>query len=90
MQAWFGKGKNDEEGSLSEGASSDSLSDFQDALEKSLTEEKTQILADKRQHNKVIAMVKLLLDNGYTMDDVNALIHAKKSYTLKHGHIIEK
>jgi hypothetical protein len=89
MQAWFGKGKKEEE-SLSEAGSSDSLSDFQDALEKSLTEEKTQIVANKKQHNKVIAMVKLLLDNGYTMDDVNALIHAKKSYTLKDGHIIEE
>ena len=90
MQAWFGKGKKDGEESRDEQAGSDSLSDFQDALEKSLTEEKTQVLADKKQHNKVIAMVKLLLDNGYTMDDVNALIHAKKSYALKDGQIIEK
>jgi hypothetical protein len=89
MQAWFGKDKKEEE-SLSETTSSDSLSDFQDALERSLTEEKTQIVADKKQHNKVIAMVKLLLDNGYTMDDVNALIHVKKSYQLKDGQIIEK
>ena len=90
MQGWFGKNKKENADSLNEEMDSNSLSDFQDVLEKSLTEEKTQILADKKQHNKLVAMVKTLLDNGYSIEDVNALVQAKKLYRLKEGKVIEK
>lgn len=90
MQSWFGKNKKENEESLQEEKNSNSLSDFQDVLEKSLTEEKTQILADKKQHNKQVAMVKLLLDHGYSIEEVNALIQGKNSYVVKEGKILEK
>jgi regulator of sirC expression with transglutaminase-like and TPR domain len=90
MQGWFGKNKKENEEPLKEEMSSNSLSEFQDVLEKSLTEEKTQVLADRKQHNKLVAMVKLLLDHGYSIEDVNALVQTKKSYTVKEGKILEK
>ena len=90
MQGWFSKNKKESDGSLKEEVNSNSLSEFQDVLEKSLTEEKTQVLADKKQHNKLIAMVKLLLDHGYSINDVNELAQTKKSYIVKNGKILEK
>ena len=90
MQGWFGKNKKESEESLKEETNSNSLSEFQDVLEKSLTEEKTQILADRKQQNKLLAMVKLLLEHGYSIEDVNSLVQAKKSYTVKEGKILEK
>ena len=90
MQSWFGKNKKESKGSVKEEINSNSLSEFQDVLEKSLTEEKTQVMANKKQHNKQLAMVKLLLDHGYSIEDVNALVQAKKSYLVKEGRVLEK
>ena len=76
MQSWFGKNKKESDGPVKEEVNSNSLSEFQDVLEKSLTEEKTQVMANKKQHNKQLAMVKLLLDHGYSIEDVNTFVQA--------------
>jgi len=90
MQGWFSKEKKQTDKPVNAKENTDSLEDFQDVLEKSLKEEKTQILDDKKQQNKNITMVKTLIDNGYTIQEINDLIHAKKTYELRDGKVFQK
>ena len=63
------------------------LSDFHDTIEKSLREEKTQLLMTKKLQAKLKEMVKILLDNNFTIDDVNQLANCNKKFQLTNGEI---
>jgi predicted KAP-like P-loop ATPase len=65
----------------------DFLSDFQDTIEKSLREEKTQLLMTKKLQAKFKEMVKALLDSHFTIEDVNLLANSNKKFQLKDGEI---
>ena len=69
---------------------SESLSEFQDELDKSIREEQTQVIMNKKRESRFKAMVRLLLDGGYTIDEINTLLKSKKTYGLVEGEIIEK
>jgi predicted KAP-like P-loop ATPase len=63
------------------------LSDFQDTIEKSLREEKTQLLMTKKLQAKFKEMVKTLLENNFTIEDVNLLANCNKKFQIKEGAI---
>ena len=79
MKKWFGKSEEGEE----------SFDDFQSALDKNLKEEKTMVIQKKKQQSKSKAMVRLLLDNGYDIEEINMFIRAGKTFKLNEGEIIE-
>jgi predicted Ser/Thr protein kinase len=66
-----------------------SILEFQDVLDKSLTEE-TKSKKDKKENSRTKSMVKLLLDHGYSIDEINALVKAGRRYRVESGEIIEK
>jgi hypothetical protein len=82
----FGKQKKDEAENISE-SSSDSLEGFEQALENTLKEEHTQVIAAKKEESKSKAMVRTLLDAGYSIIEINELISSKKTFGLKDGQI---
>ena len=86
---WFGKTEKPESESSSE-KSSDSLEDFDKFLDESLREEKTQVIMSKKQESKAKAMVRTLLDAGYTIDEINTFLSSNKSYIVKDGNAIEE
>jgi hypothetical protein len=90
MHGWFGKEKKPREKPTKKGKNADSLEEFKDVLEKSLTEEKTGVIEGRKQHSKSKAMVKVLLNKGFTIEEINGLIHSRKTFLLKDGEIIEK
>ena len=63
------------------------LSDFQDTIEKSLREEKTQLLMTKKLQARLKEMVKVLLNNNFTIDEVNQLANCNKKFQVKDGEI---
>ena len=65
--------------------SSDSLEGFEEALETTLREENTQIIAAKTEQSRAKAMVRTLLDAGYSIDEINTLVKAGKTFSLKAG-----
>jgi len=67
-----------------------SILEFQDVLDKSLTEENKGSKKDKKEPSRTRAMVKLLLDHGYSIDEINALVKAGHRYKVESGEIIEK
>jgi hypothetical protein len=83
---WFSKDKGKKAGQPEEG----SLMDFQNVLEKSLTEEKKGSSKEKKQNARAKSMVKLLLDYNYSLDEINELIKSGRSYELKNGEVLEK
>lgn len=82
----FGKQKKDEAENVSE-SSSDALEGFEQSLEDTLKEERTQIIQEKKEESKSKAMVRTLLDAGYSIIEVNELISSKKTFGLKDGQI---
>ena len=66
---------------------SDSLEGFEEALESTLREENTQIIAAKTEQSRAKAMVRTLLDAGYSIDEINTLVKAGKTFSLKAGQI---
>ena len=68
---------------------SEFLSEFQKTLEKSIREEKTQVLMTKKLQSKLKDMVKVLLNNGYSIDEVNMFVNTDKKYSLKDGDIVD-
>jgi hypothetical protein len=67
-----------------------SMMEFQDVLEKSLTEDRPDTDPDKRQSVRAKAMVKMLLDHNYSIDEINDFIKSGRRYELKKGEVIEK
>jgi hypothetical protein len=82
---WFGKSKKEQK---SEGT--DSVDGFKDFLDKSIREEKTEVVQNKRQDSRIKAMARVLVDNGYTVDEINSLCRSKRVFHLVDGHIEEK
>ena len=82
MKNLFGKKKSDKD-------DSEFLDEFQKTLEKSIREEKTHILMTKKLQSKLKDMAKVLLNNGYSIDEVNMFINSNKKYILKDGDIID-
>jgi len=83
---WFSKNKGKKENPHEEG----SLMEFQNVLEKSLTEEKKGSSKEKKQNARAKSMVKLLIDYNYTLDEINELIKSGRLYSLKNGEVVEK
>lgn len=63
------------------------LSDFQDTIEKSLREEKTQLLMTKKLQARLKEMVKTLLGNNFTIEEVNQLASCNKKFQIKDGEV---
>jgi predicted KAP-like P-loop ATPase len=63
------------------------LSDFQNTIEKSLREENTQLLMTKKLQAKLKEMVKTLLDNNFSIEDVNQLANCGKKFQVKDGEL---
>ena len=82
----FGKQKKDEIENTPD-SSSDSLEGFEEALENTLKEEHTQIIASKKEESRSKAMVRTLLDAGYSIIEINELISSKKTFGLRDGQI---
>ena len=82
---WFSKNKEKkvthEEGSITE---------FQDVLEKSLTEEKKGSSKEKKQNARAKSMVKLLLEYNYSIEEINEFVKAGRQYELKNREVVEK
>jgi hypothetical protein len=68
---------------------SEFLTEFHDTLENSIREEKTQVLMTKKLQSKLKAMVKVLLDHGFSLDEVNMFINSNKKYMIKDGQIYD-
>ena len=68
---------------------SEFLNEFQKTLDKSIREEKTQFLMTKKLQSKLKEMAKILLNNGYSIDDINMFINSNKKYVLKDGNIMD-
>ena len=84
----FGKSKkNEAEENLNQESSNDTLEGFEESLDNTLREEKTQIIAAKTEESRAKAMVRTLLDAGYSINEVNSFIGAGKSFDLKGGQI---
>jgi len=86
---WFGKTEKPESESSSD-KSSDSLEDFDKYLDESLREEKTQVIMAKKQESKAKAMVRTLLDAGYSIEEINIFLSSNKKYVVKEGNAIEE
>ena len=84
---FFGKQKKDEPNNNPEKAIDDGLAGFEEQLENTLREERTQVITDKKEESKSKAMVRTLLDAGYSIIEINELISTKKTFGLKDGQI---
>jgi hypothetical protein len=85
---FFGKQKKDESENITENVSDVGLEGFEQELENTLKEEHTQVIATKKEESKSKAMVRTLLDAGYSIEEVNTFIKSKKSFGLDKGQII--
>ena len=65
------------------------LSEFQTTLEKKIREEKTQVLMTKKLQSKLKEMVKILLNNGFSIDEINLFVNSNKKFIIKDGEIID-
>jgi hypothetical protein len=63
------------------------LDGFEQQLESTLREEHTQVIAEKREESKSKAMVRTLLDAGYSIIEINEFLDSNKNYGLKDGQI---
>lgn len=84
----FGKQKKEESENNSRNVGDDGLEGFELELENTLKEEHTHVIAIKKEESKSKAMVRTLLDAGYSIDEVNTFIKSKKSFGLDKGQII--
>ena len=85
---WFGKSEKADKEPV-ENTSGDSLDDFEEVLEKSIREEKTQVIMNRKQESRAKAMVRCLLDSGYSLQEINTLLRSRKNYQLENGEIKE-
>jgi hypothetical protein len=63
------------------------LEGFEEQLDNTLREEHTQVIADKRDESKSKAMVRTLLDAGYSIIEINEFLSSNKTYGLNNGQI---
>jgi len=82
---WFGK-----ENKKEKQVETDSVDEFKDFLDKSIREEKTQVVQNKRQDNRLKSMARLLLENGFSIEEINSLCKSKKMYHVRNGELEEK
>jgi len=85
---WFGKSGKDEKEPVKNGPD-ENLESFEEALERTIREEKTQVIQSRKQASKAKAMVRCLLDSGYTVDEINTFLKSQKNYQLENGEIKE-
>jgi hypothetical protein len=84
----FGKQKKDEAVDKDPGKSETAgLEGFEEQLDNTLREEHTQVIADKREESKSKAMVRTLLDAGYSIIEINEFLSSSKTYGLDNGQI---
>ena len=81
----FGKQKKEEEVTKEE--PQDAFESFEASLENTLREEHTQVIADKKEESKSKAMVRTLLDAGYSIIEINEFLSSDKTFGLKDGQI---
>jgi hypothetical protein len=89
---WFSKDKEKKSAAQTQQIPNEesAMIEFQDVLEKSLTEEKKGSGADKKSNQRVKEMVKILLKHKYSIDEINDFIKAGHRYELKKGEVVEK
>ncbi len=83
----FGKQKKEEPKKEPENSFVEGLEGFEQQLDNTLREERTQVIADKKEESKAKAMVRTLLDAGYSIIEINEFISSDKAYGLKDGQI---
>jgi hypothetical protein len=85
---WFGKSdKTDKEEAGN--PADESLENFEEVLDRSIREEKTQVIMSRKQESRAKAMVRCLLDSGYSLSEINTLLKSQKNYQLEDGEIKE-
>jgi hypothetical protein len=82
---WFGK----EDKKENQGAD-DSVEDFKEFLDKSIREENTEVVQNKRQDNRFKSMAQLLMENGFSTEEINAFCKSKKTYHVRDGELGER
>jgi hypothetical protein len=82
---WFGKNKKDQKSDAA-----DSVDGFKDVLDKSIREEKTQVVQNKRHDSRQKAMARILAENGFSADEINSFCRSKRTFHLVDGHLEEK
>jgi len=85
---WFGKSEKEENESVDK-SSDESLDNFEEVLERSIREEKTQVIMSRKLESKAKAMVRCLLDSGYSLEDINTFLKSHKNYLVENGEIKE-
>jgi hypothetical protein len=85
---WFSKSKDKK--AKTDAHEEGSIMDFQNVLEKSLTEEKKGSSKEKKQNARARSMVKLLLEYKYTLQEINDFIKAGRQYEVKNREVVEK
>lgn len=82
---WFGKNKKEQKSD-----STDSVDGFKDFLDKSIREEKTEVVQNKRHDSRIKAMARILAENGCTVEEINSFSRSKRVFHLVDGHLEEK
>lgn len=85
---WFGKSEKEEKKPIKT-TDDDSLDNFEEVLERSIREEKTQVIMSRKQEARAKAMVRCLLDSGYSLDEINSFLKSHKNYQVDNGEIRE-
>ena len=83
----FSKQKKEETDKDPEKSVTGGLEGFEEQLDNTLREEHTQVIADKREESKSKAMVRTLLDAGYSIVEINEFLSSQKTYGLDNGQI---
>jgi tRNA-dihydrouridine synthase len=68
----------------------DSVDEFKDFLDKSIREENTQVVQNKRQDNRMKSMARLLMENGFSVEEINSFCKSKKIYHVLDGELQER
>jgi len=85
---WFGKSEKEEKEPV-KATEKDSLDNFEEVLERSIREEKTQVIMSRKQESRAKAMVRCLLDSGYSLEEINSFLKSHKNYEVENGEIKE-
>ena len=85
---WFGKTEKPDE-SPDSNMPDENLDNFEEIVERSIREEKTQVIMSRKQESRAKAMVRCLLDSGYSLEEINTLLRSRKNYQLENGEIKE-
>ncbi len=85
---WFSKSEK-EENEPAKNSEDESLDNFEEVIERSIREEKTQVIMSRKLESKAKAMVRCLLDSGYSLEEINTFLKSHKNYLLENGEIKE-